>query len=87
MQERVRRYIDVREESEYAEGHIQGAELGPLRRLSIESATWDKRGPLTIVCRSGHRAAKARAMLAAIQFEDVDVLPGGIVRGRSEGTR
>ena len=85
MQESIRRYIDVREPSEYAAGHIQGAELVPLGTLSKKCAAWDKREPLTIVCRSGHRATKARAMLTAMHFEDVDVLRGGILRWRSEG--
>ncbi len=85
MREITRRYIDVREPSEYAGGHIQGAELVPLGTLSRKCATWDKREPLTVVCRSGHRATKARAMLTAMHFEDVDVLRGGILRWRSEG--
>ena len=85
MRESSRKYIDVRQESEYASEHIEGSELVPLGALSKRCATWDKREPLTIVCRSGHRATKARAMLTAMQFQDVDVLPGGIVRWRSEG--
>lgn len=85
MPERTRRYIDVREPFEYAAGHIQGAELVPLKALSKEAATWDRGTPLTMVCRSGHRAARARDMLVGMHFEDVEVLRGGILRWRSEG--
>ena len=85
MRESTRRFIDVREELEYAAEHIEGTELVPLSTLSKKSATWDKREPLTIVCRSGQRATKARAILVAMHFDDVDVLPGGILWWRSEG--
>ena len=85
MEPIVRRWIDVREPSEFASGHIQGSELVPLAVLSRECGTWDKQQPLMLVCRSGQRAEKARAALAAKRFKDVAVLPGGVLRWRAEG--
>lgn len=81
----TRRYIDVRNPSEFASGHIEGSVLVPLNTLSKEAGNWDKREPLTLVCRSGQRAGKARAILSAMRFEDVDVLPGGVARWSSAG--
>lgn len=85
MQETARRYIDVRERSEYAAAHIEGAELVPLGTLWKRCAAWDRGEPLTIVCRSGQRASVARTMLAAMHLKDVEVLRGGMVRWHSEG--
>ena len=85
MESIIRRWIDVREPSEFASGHIQGSELVPLAILSRECGMWDKRQPLMLVCRSGQRAEKACAVLAAKQFKDVAVLPGGVLRWRAEG--
>jgi rhodanese-related sulfurtransferase len=80
-----RRLIDVRERWEFASGHIEDSELVPLRSLPAACDTWDRKEPLTIVCRSGARAESARAQLARKGFQDVVVLPGGVQQWRREG--
>jgi rhodanese-related sulfurtransferase len=82
-----RRWIDVREPFEFAKGHIPGSEIIPLRRLSRECGSWDKGQPLTLVCRSGQRADRARAILTGKHFADVVVLSGGVLRWAAEGNR
>lgn len=56
--------IDVREEHEFAEGHIDGAELIPLGTLPdhVESLPRDK--DIYLICRSGGRSANAAQFLA-----------------------
>lgn len=85
MKTDLRRWIDVRQPYEFAEAHIEGSELVPLGALAKECASWDRRQPITLVCRSGQRAERARATLAGMKFEDLNVLPGGVSRWRSEG--
>lgn len=80
-----RRLVDVRQPGEFAAGFIQGAELVPLGRLSRTCEAWDRRQPITLICRSGHRAEVARRQLCARGFEDVMILPGGIQRWRAAG--
>lgn len=72
------RLIDVREYPEFAEGHIEGSELVPLGRLTRASEHWDRSEPLTLVCRSGNRAERARQTLADKGFTSLAVLPGGV---------
>ena len=71
-------YIDVREFPEYAAGHIADSTLVPLGSLPAASATWDRTAPLVLVCRSGRRAEQARQTLAAVGFQHLSVLEGGI---------
>ena len=70
--------IDVREYPEYAAGHIKGAQLVPLGKLTYTSEAWAKSEPLTLVCKSGRRAEEARKQLAAKGFTELTVLPGGM---------
>lgn len=80
-----RRLIDVRQPAEFARGHIEGAELVPLRSISQACEDWDRKQPITLICLSGHRAEVARRQLHSRGFTDLQVLPGGIQRWRKAG--
>lgn len=80
-----RRLIDVRQPGEFAAGYIEGAELVPLGRLSRACAEWDHKQPITLICRSGHRAEIAQRQLRSRGFTDVTVLPGGMQRWKAAG--
>ena len=79
------RMIDVRQPAEFSAGHIEGSELVPLRRLSRACEDWDRKQPITLVCRSGHRAQVAYRQLSSRGFANVTVLPGGIMKWRAAG--
>ena len=79
------RLIDVREYSEFAEGHIEGSELVPLGTLDKASEGWDRFAPLTLVCRSGRRSENARQTLAGKGFTSLRVLDGGVQAWTSSG--
>lgn len=72
--------LDVREDSEWAIGHIPDAKHIPLGKLSsrINELEKFKTKPIVINCRSGHRSARACAMLKKAGFENVHNLAGGI---------
>ena len=72
------RWIDVREYPEFAEGHIEGSELIPLGTLNNAYEGWDRSEPLTLICRSGKRAERARQTLAEKGFTVLKVLDGGV---------
>jgi rhodanese-related sulfurtransferase len=78
------RLIDVREYPEFAEGHIEGAELIPLGMLDKACEDSDRSAPLTLICRSGRRAEQARWTLAAKGFQSLTVLAGGVEAWKSE---
>jgi rhodanese-related sulfurtransferase len=69
--------IDVREASEYEQGHIAGAVNIPLRTLaqSVDQIPTDQ--PVIVYCASGHRAAMANAALHVMGLDNVRVFPAG----------
>lgn len=68
--------IDVREESEYAEGHIPGAVNIPIRTLAanVESIPMDT--PVIVYCQSGYRAGLATAALRSLGYDNVRAFGG-----------
>nr|VFJ98710.1 MAG: Rhodanese-related sulfurtransferase [Candidatus Kentron sp. H]VFJ99903.1 MAG: Rhodanese-related sulfurtransferase [Candidatus Kentron sp. H]VFK03656.1 MAG: Rhodanese-related sulfurtransferase [Candidatus Kentron sp. H] len=72
--------LDVRTDSEFAEGYILNAMHIPQPSLSDHIKKLDKHRskPVIAVCRSGNRSAKACATLRKHGFERVYNLSGGI---------
>ena len=71
--------LDVRQPSEYEQGHIPGAKLIPLAELQ---SNWNKIQPdrMTIVyCRSGNRSRSGVGILNGAGLEDVYNMEGGIL--------
>ena len=72
--------VDVREEPEFAEGHIPGAKLLPLGKIQEKALEEfpDKEALLLLYCRSGRRSAQAAQILTSMGYTHVyDV--GGIL--------
>ncbi|HYG55500.1 MAG TPA: MBL fold metallo-hydrolase [Burkholderiales bacterium] len=78
--------VDVREPDEFNGplGHVPGARLVPLGRLSEGMNSIDKTRPVVVVCRSGARSAQATLMLGKAGFERVANLSGGMLRWRAQ---
>ena len=72
--------LDVREEDEFATGHIEGAILIPYESIEerAEEELPDKQQTILVYCRSGRRSAIAAESLAALGYEDVRDF-GGII--------
>lgn len=71
--------IDVREPTEYTQGHILGARnvpLGQLEKRVAELAKF-KAKPVILVCASGSRSGTALSLLRNRGFEKVVNLSGG----------
>lgn len=68
--------IDVRTPEEYAEGHIEGAELINFRgdAFTSEIAALDSKTTYVVYCRTGNRSAKAATQMRAL---GLTVLDGG----------
>lgn len=73
--------LDVREDKEYASGHIPRAKHIPLGQLAGRIKELDKfKGkPVLVTCRSGQRSARACGMLKKAGFETVYNQAGGII--------
>jgi len=73
--------LDVREDKEFAAGHIPKAKHIPLGQLDKRINELDKfKGkPVLVTCRSGQRSARACGMLKKAGFEAVYNQAGGII--------
>ncbi|MDQ2621707.1 MAG: rhodanese-like domain-containing protein, partial [Actinomycetota bacterium] len=87
LQEGDARLIDTREPHEYAEVRIEGSKLIPPAMVAdqIAEAVPDKSTRVIIHCRSGVRSATAAEQLAALGYEDVVSVAGGILDWQEQG--
>lgn len=79
--------VDVREMTEWQEGHIVGAVHVPRGHLEsrIEAAAADRSRPLVIYCASGVRSLFAAKQLEEMGYQDVASMAGGFQAWKSEG--
>ena len=69
--------LDVREDDEWAAGHIAGSVHVPLSQLPARADDIPPTDPLVVVCRVGSRSARVTAWLAG-QGRQVANLAGGL---------
>ena len=72
--------VDVREQAEFAQGHLPNARHIPLSQFKarLEELTRFKAKPLLVHCATGSRSHGAAEMLKAGGFAEVFNLQGGI---------
>ena len=69
--------LDVREEAEFAFGHIEGAKSIPMGELESRLEELNKDQEIYVICRTGKRSDMAAQFLMKIGFAKVqNVLPG-----------
>jgi rhodanese-related sulfurtransferase len=79
--------LDVRDASEYQNGHLLNARNIPFAELGARAGELHKHKakPLVVVCESGNHSAKAAAALRKQGFEKVFTLGGGMSAWRQAG--
>lgn len=79
--------LDVRENSEYADGRITKAKHIPLGQLKNRLGELEKykNRPIVAVCRSGNRSSHACGILRKAGFEQVNNLAGGMMAWEQAG--
>jgi len=81
------RLVDVREESEWAAGHLPGAEYlgkGVIER-DIETKIPDVQAPIVLYCGGGFRSALAADNLQKMGYKNVISMDGGFRGWREAG--
>lgn len=78
-------FLDVREPSEWNEGHIEGATLIPLGQLEARKNELPTDQKIVVVCRSGNRSAQGRDILLKEGFVSVTSMAGGMSDWISQG--
>jgi sulfur dioxygenase len=78
--------VDVREPEEFngPMGHIEGARLFSLGKLTERIGELSRTKPVVTVCRSGARSAQATVILGKAGFDKVANLSGGMLRWRAQ---
>ena len=74
------RVVDVREPEEFTGelGHLPGAELVPLGTVVDAARQWSRTERIVLACRSGARSTRAATSLAALGFQNLMNLDGGM---------
>ena len=70
--------LDVRTDTEWHAGHIEGAVHKPISDLIKEGIDLDRKRHITVVCRSGYRSNIAGSFLKSLGYEHVFSLIGGM---------
>lgn len=72
--------FDVREENEFATGHIENAINTPLGKLDdhVQNLEDYKNSPIIVACKTGSRSAPACRKLSKLGFTKINNLAGGI---------
>ncbi len=77
--------VDVRTAEEYAHGHVPGALLKPLDRLSGMTDDLPKQSDLHLICHSGMRSQQAAKVLASQGFTRLVNVEGGTMEWMRAG--
>lgn len=71
--------IDVRTPQEFAQEHLEQAQLLPLTQLPAEYTQLDPNQKTVVYCRSGSRSTQAARFLSNQGFSDVSNVKGGLI--------
>ncbi|MEO8027264.1 MAG: rhodanese-like domain-containing protein [Bryobacteraceae bacterium] len=69
--------VDVRRQPEYDGGHIAGAHLMPLHKITTMLDGLDKSKPIAVHCKGGYRSSIGTSLLQKAGFTDVWNVMGG----------
>jgi rhodanese-related sulfurtransferase len=79
--------IDVRTPGEYAEGHLQDAQLIDFQSGNFENeiSSLDKNATYAVYCRSGNRSGQAVKVMLDAGFTNVFNMNGGVIDWANAG--
>ena len=77
--------LDVREDAEWAAGHVPGAIHIPLGQLASRVAELPAGQPILVICRSGNRSQEGRDILLSAGLSPVASVDGGVRAWRDAG--
>jgi rhodanese-related sulfurtransferase len=65
--------LDVREPAEYLGGHVPGAILAPMSRITASLGGVPKEQVVHVICQSGNRSRSMADLLTALGYDAVSV--------------
>ncbi|MHB1440229.1 MAG: rhodanese-like domain-containing protein [Cuniculiplasma sp.] len=79
--------IDVRSNSEYNNGHIDGSIHIPMGQIKSKMNDLDKNKEYVLICATGHRSRNSGAKLIRVGFKNVSHLKGGMNSWKKHGKK
>jgi rhodanese-related sulfurtransferase len=76
--------IDVREPMEYVQGHVPGARLVPMSRISQALSILPRGEDVYVICESGNRSESMSEFLSTMGIDAISV-SGGLSAWRAAG--
>ncbi|MFN8493601.1 MAG: rhodanese-like domain-containing protein [Caldilineaceae bacterium] len=77
--------LDVREKSEYHQGHIPGITLLPMAEVPNRLSEIPRDKTVIVTCHSGNRSSKVVAYLREQGFTNIHDMQGGIIAWQNAG--
>jgi rhodanese-related sulfurtransferase len=77
--------VDVREDDEWAAGHVEGAIHVPLGELAARLGELPDDKPVVTMCRSGRRSMHALGVLSEGGYDGLHHMDGGILAWQKDG--
>jgi glyoxylase-like metal-dependent hydrolase (beta-lactamase superfamily II)/rhodanese-related sulfurtransferase len=77
LQAHASQVLDVRRESEWHAGHIEGAAWWPLDNFKVSPPEIDRELPIAVHCKSGYRSLIACSLLRRAGFQNITNVIGG----------
>ncbi|HLS45266.1 MAG TPA: rhodanese-like domain-containing protein [Ornithinicoccus sp.] len=68
--------LDVREPAEYVTGHVPGAVLAPMSRITSALDAVPRDRTVHVICQTGNRSAAMADLLVALGYDAVSVAGG-----------
>lgn len=84
MSETAKFILDIRSEDEFLEGHLPGSINAQIQELTYVLSDAEPDDKILLVCLTGTRAHRVKALLAEEGFENVEVLAGGMKAYKGE---
>ncbi len=80
-------FLDIRDEAEFAKGHVREARNIPLKQLKdrIGELNKFKAKSVVVICAKGSQSDGAAAQLRTAGFENVQVMDGGVAAWQAQG--
>lgn len=76
--------LDVREPAEYVSGHVPGAVLAPMSRITSMLGPVPRDRTVHVICESGNRSGSMADLLTALGYDTLSV-EGGTAAWRAAG--
>ena len=76
--------IDVREPMEYVQGHVPGARLVPMSRISQALSILRRGEDVYVICETGNRSDSMAEFLSTMGFDAISV-SGGVSAWKAAG--